>query len=365
MEKFVNKEIFFEFLKILFSTNNNELNTSEINKLTKLIQNLLEEYNNNFINIENFLSPLRDINFEQKNLWTIQKIIKIFLKLKSNIIVYRSNDYEYKSKELYNNLKEKSDKELTFDPDISESSYIFDKDSKFSYYNKETDFLNRTISNTSHKPKRDFNITYKRFMQDKKRQEKVLEQLREIKKKKESKKCTHIPKISHYSPNKLDEYSQIPVFERLYNMRKINKKLKSIRNSMTEESDFIEDKNDKIKVSPFSINDSNEEKKDKFSKSYRNIIDNIYLTIEIKVPNGQYESLKIYKDQTNIKEIIFQFCEKNNIDEEERKIIFNKIFQYNNSFFERNSYENTSNLNNNEEMDTNDNTYNNLSKKYL
>ena len=111
-----------------------------------------------------------------------------------------------------------------------------------------TDFLNRTISTTK-KNKYDFNKIYERFMQEKKMHEKVLEKLREIKKQKELKKYTYVPRISQHSPrnprkSNFNLYNQnsaimnngkkIPVYERLYSMRKKYNGNRSIRNSMSQ-----------------------------------------------------------------------------------------------------------------------------------
>ena len=404
MDEYINSEIFLELLKILFSSNSTDINNKEIDNLAYNIENLLDKndnnLNNNSINDnEVYISPLRDKNFNENNLWSIQKLIKIFLKLKNEIKVYKTNDYDFKKKELYNNLTEEKDKELTFEPNI-DSNYVFDKNSKFNYYNNinNKDFLNRTIS-TSKKNKYDFNKIYERFMKEKEMHEKVLDKLREIKKQKELKKYTYFPRISHQSPrnqrkSNLNLYNQnsaimnngkkIPVYERLYSMRKKYNGNRSIRNSMSQNFDFREKqlskdkminknrevKNNKIKTKPFNISDTNIENYDKKLKTKnnynKNIIDNIniYITIEIKVPNGELKPLKIYKNQSNIEEIINDFCIENNLNDEDNKTILNKIMQYRNTFFENNINEENNelknnDLKNNEDMDTFDNTYGN------
>ena len=397
-EEYINNQIFFEFLKILFSCDYSELNNNKINGLTTLIEIIIEKYNDNDDNFDKkelYISPLRDKNFEEKDIWTITNLIKIFLKLKNDIKVYRSNDYEIKKKEIFNNVNEENEKELTFEPDLSMSNYVFDKNSKYYYYNnKEKDFLNQTISNNSSKPKHDFNRTYERFMQEKKMHEKVLEKLREIKKKKELKKYTPKPKIHDYTPKNtrkksnlynqqsevLNKGKKIPIYEKLYSMKKNYSGKKSERKSKSEifnnkeikknkDKILYKDKieNNKKKIQPFNVNNSKENKnnlKNIKSNLNKTIIDSIYITIEIKMPNGELKPLIIYKDQNNTIDLINEFCEENHITDEDRKIIFNKVIQYKNAFFEKslNEEKNDYNPNNNEDMDTIANTYGNLSK---
>ena len=275
------------------------------------------------------------------------------------------------------------------------SNYVFDKNSKYYYYNnKEKDFLNQTISNNSSKPKHDFNRTYERFMQEKKMHEKVLEKLREIKKKKELKKYTPKPKIHDYTPKNtrkksnlynqqsevLNKGKKIPIYEKLYSMKKNYSGKKSERKSKSEifnnkeikknkDKILYKDKieNNKKKIQPFNVNNSKENKnnlKNIKSNLNKTIIDSIYITIEIKMPNGELKPLIIYKDQNNTIDLINEFCEENHITDEDRKIIFNKVIQYKNAFFEKslNEEKNDYNPNNNEDMDTIANTYGNLSK---
>jgi hypothetical protein len=230
MEEYINNQLFFELLKILFSVNDNNINNNQIKELIKYIQNLLDK--NNMKNKDededksnselSLISPLRDKKFEKSSLWPISKIIKTFLQLKSNIKAYRSNEYEYKKEELSNNLKEEREKELKFEPDLSQSNnYVFKKNSKYNYYIDEyKQLINDDIYFYSYnykKPKLDFNKIYERFMLQKKMHEKALEKLREIKRKKELKKCSNKPKITEYSPEQLNwsvDYENSKIYKR-------------------------------------------------------------------------------------------------------------------------------------------------------
>ena len=396
MKEYINNKIFLELLKILFSSNDNDINN--INQLTTLIENLLDNNiinsnSNDSNNIELYVSPLRDKNYEINELWDIPQLIKKFLKLKSDIICYKNNDYEYKKEKLYNNLMKEEEKELTFEPDISKSYYKFDKNSKYNLYNNNNkDILNKTYTNFSRGGKYDFNKIYERFMNQKKMQEKVLEKLRKIKDQKELKKCTHTPKISHYPQKKINrnnisidnEDSKKPIYERLYDLRKNKNGIISSRNSRLENNNIGErqmtedninrnnNKNkNKKKVRPFNINDLGEEKYGKnISNTYKkdknindNIIDNIYITIDIKIPNGESKSLKIYQNKDNIEDSINEFCHLYNINEKDKKVILNKAYLYKNIFY--GNYKNEEENNDfitNEDMDTNANTHVTASK---
>ena len=396
MKEYIDNKIFLELLKILFLSNDNDINNiNNINQLTTLIENLLEQYNiynnNDSSNIE-ISSPLRDKNYEINELWDIPKLVKIFLKLKSDIKAYKNNDYENKHIELKKNLLKEKEKELTFEPDTSKSNYIFDKNSKYNYYNNDKDVSNKNYNNYSKKGKYDFNKIYERFMNEKKNHEETLEKLREIKKRKELKKCTYKPNInqnSHDKMNKTLDYEdskilnkrkKIPIYERLYNLNKLNSGTKS-RNSKIEESNYgesrtTEDKinrkknlkknnleKDKYKDKKNDSNPNNAEKKEKNCND--NIIDNIYITIDIKIPNGELKPLKIYQNKNNKSNIdsINEFCNKYNIKKQDRKAILDKVNQYKKIFFGKNEIEEENNdFIINEDMDTNTNTFGDGSK---
>ena len=419
MEECINNQLFFELLKILFSSIDNNINNNQIKELTKYIANLLDKNNINYKDEDedknnselSMISPLRDKKFSKNSLWPISKIIKTFLHLKSNIKAYRSNEYEYKKEELSNNLKEEREKELKFEPDLSQSNnYMFKKNSKYNYYIDEyKQLLNDDIYFYSYnykKPKLDFNKIYERFMLQKKMHEKALEKLREIKRKKELKKCSNKPKISEYSPEQLNwsvDYenskiykrnNDIPIFERLYNNDTIsfsykatkdnnNKyecspKLSPDRKLIVTDIKNAGDKNhgkkyEKEGINPFHIdNDSNEDKNNiKINKNKENninnnnIIDNLPVIIVIKLPNGEIKSMKIYEKMNKTTEILNEFCRKNDINEEDKKIILGKIMDYKNSAFESNVIEENNDPNSNDDFNTISYTNNSIEGKEI
>jgi hypothetical protein len=138
-----------------------------------------------------------------------------------------------------------------------------------------------------------------------------------------------------------------------------------------------------MKIKPFNITDLNENKKKKKingisreqssnefgnnseKEKVQNIIDDIYITIEVKIPNGQLKPLKIYnKNYNDTIELVNNFCKVYSINNENRKIIIKKVMQYKNSFFGRNLIEERSNREGfllNEDLDTITNTYSNNS----
>ena len=209
--QYINSKIFSEFLKVLFSSNNN------IKNLTNNIEKIFNKYeinNNNKNNEVNenvnddedeiYTSPLRDKKYNKNELWSLPKFIKIFLNLKKDLKAYKDNDYQKGD----NNIIKERDKDLTFQPDLSSNSFFY-KHSKYNYNNddsiidpKNTSF----ISNASYKGKKhDFDKVYERFMAEKELHEKTLEKMRDIKKQREMKMCTNVPKINKYIPKSPDK----------------------------------------------------------------------------------------------------------------------------------------------------------------
>ena len=143
------------------------------------------------------------------------------------------------------------------------------------------------------------------------------------------------------------------------------------------------DKIQNMKIKPFNITDLNENKKKKKineisrqqsnnelgnnseREKVQNIIDDIYITIEVKIPNGQLKPLKIYnKNYNDTVELVNNFCKIYSINNENRKIIIKKVMQYKNSFFGRNLVDERNNRDGfllNEDLDTITNTYSNNS----
>ena len=392
MNNYINSILFLEFLRIILTVNNKLSNNDKIKQLSMDIENLLNKYN--IINENNngnelLISPLNKKVYKASDVWPIQKLIKVFLKI--------------------NHLKG-DETDLTFKPNLNETHIYFKKYSKYNYYNniEENPSQSKYIYK---KEKHDFNMVYKKFMKEKNLHEKTLEKLREIKKMKELRNCTYIPKINKNYPMyalRLDRTFENdrtePIYERLYNMRKNNIENRP-RNSKSENFDSkpvllsyndrlknnkrrkkayddyimrnraaIEEKENKrkliedkacgknyekisaMKIMPFNITDLKKDNQKSSisirskSKQKNKIINNIFVTIEIKIHNGQLKPFKIYKNQNNTEESVDNFCKMFNINEEDKKEIYNQVVYYKNIFFG----EKNNDLNIKKEMDTTD-----------
>ena len=342
-KEYINSNLFFNFFHIIFNINNNKIDDSVL-----LIENLLKENN---ININNYnglyVSPLRNKTYVKKNIWSISKLIKIILKLKNN------ND------------------------NLNHINLTGEK------------ILNKSFSNINFKKNKNI-----------KEKNQVLLTPQQLNK-----------SLDYNSNTTLKQRKKIPIYERLYNMRKIYKADNSTIDSDIENYDFTptlysnnafmsksftnynkekkpkgyydyiirnrallnkkenerklsEDrvygknyekiKNSKIK--PFNITDLNGEKNNKNKIQRRNnnkIIDKIYITMDIKLPNGKLESLKIYKDKNNIEELINELYKKYDLYDDKEKInLVKKIIEYKNSFFGRIITEENNDFNENEDIDS-------------
>jgi len=467
--QYINSNILCELLKTLLISNDNIKNIE--NKIEKIFEKYninKEEYENE--NDESFISPLRDKKYNKSEIWPIKKMIKTFLNIKKNLKAYKDKDNYYQTRDKYNKIIKERNNDLTFKPNLISNSF-FNNHSKYNY-NKENYKLKS--SNNSKNKKNDFDKTYKRFMEEKELHDNTLERIRQIKREKELKKYTYIPKINKYPSylyknnnkksntntntinsedlkmlKKSKSYIDLksPRYQKLYNMRKnfyendnkniseeenytfkpvlisnneIISKMKKIKkpkgyneyiqknrsllekkkNEKKIEEDKIYGRNydqiQKMKLKPFNITDlnnkSNKKKKnnnkenlssydENLEQNIRNeiinnkedekneniIIDGVYITIDIRVPNGLYKPLKIYNtDDNNTIELVNNFCKIYSINDEDKKIILKIVMEYKNYFFGRNI--NGSNNKNdalvNEDLDTITNTYNSNDKNF-
>ena len=393
LKESINSKFFCYLVKKLYICDN-----PKIKNLCEEIEQELEE-NKDENNKENiYISPLRDKTFEATEIWPLKKLIKTFLKLKSDLKAYKNNYYLLKKENLKNDLTEERDKELTFEPDLSKSNYVF-KNPKYEDYNIKNDDLNKSYTNISGIRKTNFNKIYERMMNEKKMQEEILKTMKLIKEVKEKKKCTSKPQILKYKSKRaayiqnrmnksvditnINQRRKIPIYERLYSLRKIynQKKIKVDDNNEETEERFnskrsFDEKNHKFKnknksknqiVEKIEINNYDTKNKNSNNKNMNNaqiysrkiqkmkikntnnnlkengnnnIIDNIYVIIEIKTPNGEKKPIKIYKNQNDINEIVEKFCKDNKINNENKDIIYNKVTYYHDNIFGRNTYKN-------------------------
>jgi len=340
MNEYINSKLFIELLNILFSYNNNYINNNKIKELVILIENLLYKYkinnNKNPDNNKQFLSPLRNITYEINDLWPIQKLIKSFIKLKNNIKYNKSNksnNYGNKNEESYNNnnlIKEKK---------LEQDKYIYEK----SGYSFETPF----------KPNKG-DIYEDSLILNKKKKNTVYERLYNLRKINNENKSK--------SNSKMEDFNFKPIYisndERMnksftnYNKERMPKgyydyiiRNRALINKRESENKLNEDKMygknyekiKKMEIKQFNITDLKENKNNNKNnnikkKKNKKIIDNIYITIEIKIQNG-VKTFKIYKNDNNLIEQLNEFCEKYEINENDKKLLFDKIMLYKEKFF--------------------------------
>ena len=247
---FIEKEVLYKFLKILFSFDEQ----NEINKMITTVENFLKpinkkkksqieenklkedikennidqdnkdinnenkdnieenkdiinnkisidkSFNNKDINNYKYISLLREKEFGKNEIWPMSKFLRAFFALKKLIYTYKNTK---KAKVMEELIKER-DKELTFQPDFNATTTYFKRKS---INDKKEDIQNNSLNNSSisglnsnkNKKKHDFNKIYEEFMLKKKMHEQALMILRQNKDKKEIKMCTDRPKINkHY-----------------------------------------------------------------------------------------------------------------------------------------------------------------------
>ena len=175
------------------------ISNDNIKNIENKIEKIFEKYNINKEEYENendesFNSPLRDKKYNKSEIWPIKKMIKTFLNIKKNLKAYKDKDNYSQKRDKYNKIIKERNNDLTFKPNLISNSF-FNNHSKYNY-NKENSKLKS--SNNSKNKKNDFDKTYKRFMEEKELHDNTLERIRQIKREKELKKYTYIPKINKY-----------------------------------------------------------------------------------------------------------------------------------------------------------------------
>jgi hypothetical protein len=219
--------------------------------------------------------------------------------------------YELRKKEYQNGPK--LDENCTFKPHLT----------------TRVDILNKTFSNMSR-------------LKKPKGYENYVERNRSLLKKKEYEKKLEEDKKYGKNYEKVQKMKIIP-----FNITDLNGSIKKKKkNYICNSSRIDEDKNKKVL----------------FGERTRNIIDDVYITIDIKIPNGLLKPLKIYnKSDNDTIDMVNKFCKIFSINDENKKIILKKVMQYKNTFFGRNLLDNKDGFILNEDLDTITNTYSNNS----
>ena len=484
LNEFVHKETVLHIFKMLFSNNKN-ISIKDIisdienylNNLNKNSNNYLSNKNNNS-NINYYISPLRNNKkYLKDNIWSINKFVHIFMNMKENIKAYKNINSQLI--DMQNNILKEREKELTFQPDICQTSNYFYKN--VNSRNANISNLNSEYSNSKNK-KNTFDKFYDRVMNEKNLREKALDKMRELQLEKELKMCTNKPKInsyykpkypkkeskddiyssanecyhSEYNNDNYKNYNNKSIYDKLYSMNSYSSRANTeenldIRkypfkptmisddNEMTKSfinyqnrkpKGFIEyvrrnrsliaqKENDKkleqeqkygknyekilkMKIRPPNITDfthsksksrkksrnasnntknythrsSNLSKKNECIKNIFNIdnynnnmsvIDDVFITIQVKIPNGELKPLKI-RNSENVIDTVNDFCSMYNINEESKKQILYKVLSFKNSFLKlnMNNYDNKYNdefFMLNEDLETVTNSNSNSNRK--
>ena len=364
---YINKDNFEGFLKLLFSYSAHLNSKKDIVSYIKDYLNIVhfiepKNKDNNLSNEEEcYYSPLRDKIFIKKDIWPLEKLIKVFMKLKQNLIAYERLNNGYK--QIFNDFKEKKIK--------------LKKNNK-----------NKNINSN-------FDRLYKIYMNKKEIREKTLEKIREMKEKEKLSKYTYKPKITNKT-NRNQIKDNTPIYEKLY-MRRNDKentisklkekyqdeKIKKEReinnlsfkpqkfsdnnniktkflnnkqpkgsqkyikrnlsfikkkeeNKKREEDKYTGSNYEKImrmnfqlpKIKYFEKEKNNDDKEDINHKSENSINSNEEdFYIDIKIPNGKIIKLKVNANEDINKKII-EFCKIYGLNENIKQKLIKKVEKY-------------------------------------
>ena len=352
-KKCIRKDIFEGFLKIIYSPVGN----------INYISNILKQYLQAALFGEG-VQPLNYINKKDNNL-KIKNYIKIFFRLKENMIAYK-NINNYNGKKYETIIKEKN-KNLTFEPNIA-------KNQNYNTMIKER------------KKNFNFNSLYNRFIQKEKNKEENLNKLKQNKLKEELKELKQKPTINKviYNNSDYDYPIHQNIHDKLYkmdiNLRKkrqakideknkeelerIEKELKTFKLNLNSKENrrrmaksfdnkikpkgyddyikrnkkaIIEKKRiktmietiscgenyEKIKrrsITPFNITDMRKRNKSKINENGE------FFTLQIKIPNGQLRTLKIFINDDPYK-IADNFCKIYSIKDSVKQKLIKNIIQ--------------------------------------
>lgn len=121
---FIRSDMFAEFLKILLSPI-----SSNIYDISNVLKEFLQaafflNYNNNFV----YLSPITEVELNQEEIWSLEKLVKEFLNLKENILAYQH----------IGKLNKKAEKNLK-----KETSFLFQPNVEKQYLSRSNFFEER------------------------------------------------------------------------------------------------------------------------------------------------------------------------------------------------------------------------------
>ena len=398
---FIDKEVLYKFLKILFSLDEQ----SEINKMITTVENFLKpinkkkkaqidvnklkefikekdkdkeeikeniiDHDNKDINNENkdnieenkdiinnkisndkpmnikdynnykYISLLREKEFGKNDIWPMSKFLRAFFELKKLIYTYKNTKKDKVMEEI---IKER-DKELTFQPDFNATTSYFKRKS---INDKKEDIQNNSMNNSSisginsnkNKKKHDFNKIYEEFMLKKKMHEQALMILRQNKDKKEIKMCTDRPKINkHYKIKNRKKTPEVGCSRNEF-LYKLNKEIQDTKKQKILERQREIDEKETFSFMP-TINKSNIFLNKNFAERPK------------RMPRGSEEYIKRNRSVIQFKkrQFNYQFNTDSNYEKKEHhKVNLHKFIDTE----QKNSVNNVNNINNINNIDKKD-----------
>lgn len=305
--KYISTEIISKMLKILFSSNSN------INIITNSVVNLFNKYNN-ISNIHEFyLSPLRDKEYNKYEKWSLQKFVKVFFNLKNKLNISRENGNKN------NNNKNKNKNDFFFN---NNNKYNNNQNSD---YNEDNSFdSSNTNSKKKYKKNKILNLTVD-----------YEDPYNLYSKKSPNKNIIKIPYIKSGTPNRnliSEENIEKPKGNNIVKKNYIINRRRYINTGESKKlnndlnNNRLNEKRKGFIPSPIKKNNSKNKKLD--------LIEDVFITINIKVPNGELRPFEIYNHKTEdtIREVE-SFCKKNNLNDEMKSLVLEKVLNYKNSFF--------------------------------
>ena len=375
--KYINKQILIDVLKLLFSFGNN---FNDEDKITAL---------KNYLNEDNYNKYDNEFDIE---VWNLEKLIKVFMELKS-----RNKNYQNVSKEKFIPKDYKEE-------EIIPSNPIFNKTMEYYYRNTKDNKYLDTSRDYKKISEHDFNKTYANFMYKQEMQKKTLEKLREQKEINELKMCYKIPKINKTKKcrieNSPDISNRCPRYEYLY---KLNNEMLSERGKKIIEKENEYNDKEKYPFKPKILQHNKsfifirkkkpkgfekyvertrsfikmkedekiEEENKRYGRNYDKIMasrlksqkflepktdekaekkdDEVFFNIDVKIGNEK-KPLKIFKGD-DVMEKINNFCQMYKIGYNEKKKILKKIKEFNSLF--QSMKLNSDDIGNNINMDNN------------
>ena len=228
----IRKDIFEGLLKIIFSPVWN----------ASYVSNILNQY------LQAALFGEGIVPLSNRNKKDLKNYIKTFFKLKENMIAYKNiNNYNDKN---YEKIIKERDKNLTFEPNIP-----------------KTENYRTTI--TERKKNFNFNSLYNRFIQKEKNKQSNLKKFKQDKMKEELKELKQKPTISKYSDNNFyqDDNNPQNIHDKLY---KMDKELRQKRQNKIDAKKREEEKELERELKSFKLNVNYKENRKRMAKSFDN-----------------------------------------------------------------------------------------------